>query len=215
MNNKTNRIIGGLIVLTGVVALLVNTNVLHGLEELVGGVLLLAGALFFFSLYHKDRSRWWPLLPGAILAVLGIGVICENYVPVAADLLGAGVMYTIFAVFAFISARNRASWWAVIPAGICFTLGTVALVDSFNWLDSELNGVIFFLGLGLTFLYLWSLRNEVAAVSWAIWPAGVLLAVGTLVYVNEVDWLRDEFIFPFIIIVIGVIIIVNGARKKK
>jgi hypothetical protein len=215
MNKKSRRIIGSLIILTGILALLVNTNVLYGLDELLGGILLLIGALFFFHLYYKDRSKWWPLLPGSVLAVWGIGVIFGNYVPIAADLIGAAFMYTIFAVFAFIFTRDRGSWWAIIPAGICFTLGTVVLIDSFNLLDSELNGGIFFLGMGLTFLYLWSMRGDVANVSWAIWPAGILLALALMIYVKDADWLRDDFIFPFIIILIGVMIIVIGVRKKK
>ena len=214
-NKKSRTVLGGLIILVGVLALMVNIGILGDWEELLGGLLLLLGGLFFLNLYHQDRSKWWPLLPGAVLAVLGIGVIFNSYVPHASDMLGAAFLYTIFAVFAFVFTRDRSGWWAVIPAGVCFTLGTVVLVDTFHWLNSDLNGVVFFLGLGLTFYYLWSLRQNVENVDWAIWPAGVLLGLALLVYINEVNWIRDDFIFPLLIIVVGVIIIISGTRKKK
>ena len=60
-----------------------------------------------------------------------------------------------------------------------------------------------------------SLRQNVKNVDWAIWPAGVLLGLALLVYINEVNWIRDDFIFPLLVIVVGVIIIVSGTRKKK
>ena len=216
MSNRTNRrIVGGMIILVGVLALLINADILSGVEDLLGGFLLLLGALFFFNLYNRDHSKWWPLLPGAILAVLGIGIIFDNYVPHASHLLGAAFMYTIFAVFAYIFTRDRKSWWAVLPAGVCFTLGTVALVDSLNMLGPRLHGVVFFLGIGLTFLYLWSLRHEIKNLEWAIWPAGVLLALALFVYANQARWLEEEYMFPLLVILVGVIIIVYGARKKK
>ena len=215
MSKKNNGFyIGGMIILLGVLALLINSDILRGLDDLLGGALLLLGALIFFGIYNRDRAKWWPLLPGSVLAVLGIGVILDTFVPFASDLMGAAFMYALFAVFAFVFTRES-SWWAVIPAGVAFTLGTVVLVDSFNLIDSDLNGVIFFLGMGLTFLYLWSLRQDFQNLNWAIWPAGALLALALLVYVNQVRWMRDEFVFPALVIFVGVIIIINGTRKKK
>ncbi|MBN1465259.1 hypothetical protein JXA02_05825 [candidate division KSB1 bacterium] len=214
-DTKSKRILGSVIILVGLFALLINTHLLHGVRNLLGGAVLLTGALFFFSLYKNDRSKWWPLLPAALLAVLGVGVIFDSYVANASDFFGAAFMYTLFAIFAFVFARDRADWWAIIPAGACFTIGTVVLVDSLALLDTDLKGVIFFLGLGLTFLYLWSLRAEVRAVGWAIWPAGALLGLAVLIYADQTDWLRDELIFPLLVILVGVIIILNGARKTR
>ncbi|MBN1479705.1 hypothetical protein EH223_17490 [candidate division KSB1 bacterium] len=215
MNQKSGAYIGAIIIIIGVLALLMNINILENFDNLFGGVLLLAGALVFFSLYHRNRAQWWPLLPGTVFAVLGVGVFLDTFIPFASDLLGAAFMYAIFAVFGFVFNRDRASWWAIIPAGVFFTLGTIVLVDSLDLLDSDLNGVVFFLGLGLTFFYLWSLRHEIKNLDWAIWPAGVLLALALFVYLNQVRWMREELIFPLLIILVGVIIIVLGTRKKK
>lgn len=214
-HQKSSLYIGAFIIVFGVLALLLNINVLHDLDDILGGFLLLAGAFVFYSLYNRNRSRWWPLLPAIVLAVLAVGVILGTFVPFATDLLGAAFMYAIFAVFAFVFTRNRDSWWAILPAGIFFTLGTIVLVDSLDLLESDLNGVVFFLGLGLTFLYVWSLRHDIKNLDWALWPASVLLILALFIYLNQVRWMRDEYIFPLLVILIGVIIIVYGARKKN
>lgn len=214
-NQKSGLYIGAAIIVIGVLALLVNINVLDDIEELFGGALLLLGALIFYSIYNRDRTKWWPLLPGAVLAVLGVGVMLDAFLPFASDFLGAAFMYAIFAVFALVFTRDRNSWWAVIPAGITFTLGTIILIDTFDLLDSDLNGVILFLGMGLTFFYLWSLRRDIANLNWAIWPAAALLALSILVYVNEIDWVNEEYIFPLLVILVGVLIIVFGKQNKK
>jgi len=212
---KTNLYIGGIIILIGILTLLSNTNILYGLDDLVGGAFLLLIAFVFFSIYNRDRSKWWPLLPATIFAVLGAGLMLESFFPFADDLLGAAFMFSVFAVFAFIYTREPSSWWAVIPAGVCFTLGVVILVDTLQILDSDMGGVIFFLGLGLTFYYLWSLRHERMNLNWAIWPAIVLLFLAVITYIEQVNRLGGDYVFPLILVFVGVVIIVNGMRKKK
>lgn len=216
MNRRKNNLyIGILIIAVGILALLINMRILADMDELFGGTLLLIGALFFFGLYNRNRSQWWPLVPGAVLGVLGLGVLADVFITDASDFIGAGLFYAIFVVFAYVFSRDKDNWWAIIPAGACFTLGTVVLVDSTNLLDSDVTGVVFLLGLGLTFLYLWSLRNDIQNVDWAIWPAMVLLALSALVFVEHVDWLSGDMVFPLLLILVGVIVIANGARKKK
>lgn len=216
MDKQTiKRYIGIAIIIFGILALLVNTNILRGLDDLVGGALLILLALVFFMIYNRDKTKWWPLLPGTVLAVLGVGVILDMFFPFASDVQGAAFMYAIFSVFAYVFSRDKNNWWAVIPAGVTFTIGTVVLVDTFDLLMSDLNGVIFFLGLGLTFLYLWSLRQDIKNLDWAIWPAGILLALSFFVYLQEARWMKEDFIFPLLIILVGVIIIIYGSRRKK
>ena len=216
MNRRNNNIyIGVLIIAVGILALLINMHILHDLDDLFGGTLLLVGALFFLGLYSRNRAKWWPLLPGVVLGVLGIGVISEILIADASDFIGAALFYGLFVVFAFVFSRNKADWWAIIPAGACFTLGTVVLVDTTRMLDSDFTGMIFLLGLGLTFLYLWSLRNEVKNVGWSIWPAVVFIGLSLIVFVEQADWLESDIVFPLVLILVGVLVIFYGARKKK
>ena len=211
---NANFYIGSIIILIGILILLSNTHILSGLDDILGGGLLLLIAFVFFTIYNRDRSKWWPLLPATIFAVLGAGVILETFVPFASDLLGAGFMFAIFGVFAFVYTREPAQWWAIIPAGVAFTLGVVILVDTFHVMNSDMSGVVFFLGLGLTFYYLWSLRSDNPNVGWAIWPASVLLILSAIVYIDQADWLGDDYIFPLILVIAGVFLITNGIRKK-
>ncbi len=212
---KSKQYLGFAIIAFGILALLVNTNIIRDLDDLLGGALLLLGALFFFMIYQRDKTKWWPLLPGSVLAVLGVGVIVDLFVPFASDVMGAAFFYALFAVFALLFSRNSKDWWAILPAGATFTLGTIVLVDSFDLLNSDINGVIFLLGMGLTFLYLWTLRQEIKNLDWAIWPASALLALSFFVHARQTHWMDEDLIFPMLIICAGVIIIFYGSRRKK
>jgi len=215
MNEHKNRLyIGALICIIGITALLINTNVLRDMDDLIWATLLLLGSLFFFGLYNRDKSKWWPLLPATLLGVLGIGIFLQLFVPSISQLFGAAFMYALFAVFAFLFTKEKTQWWAVIPAGACFTLGTVIVVETFNLLDSDLVGAVFLLGMGLTFFFLWSLRREIKNLNWAIWPSSILFLLALVVFVNEINWLGEEFIFPILIMLVGIIVILHGFRKK-
>ncbi len=213
-SRKTNLYIGGVIILIGILSLLANTNVLYGVDDLLGGLFLLIVAFVFFNIYNGDRSKWWPLLPATILAFLGVGVLLQTFLPIDSDILGAAFMFAVFAVFGYVYTREPSQWWAVIPAGAAFTIGVVVLIDEFNMLDSSMSGVVFFLGLGLTFFYLWSLRQENRNLSWAIWPAVVLAILAVVAYIDATDWLDPATIFPLLLILVGVLIIVHGMKKK-
>ncbi len=212
---KNNLYIGAIIILIGVLILLSNINILHDLDDLFGGAFLLLLSFLFFNVYNRDRSKWWPLLPATVLAVLGAGVVLQSFLPFASDLIGAAFMFSVFSVFAYVYSRQPSQWWAVIPPGTAFTLGVIVLVDEINVMSSEMGGVVFFLGLGLTFYYLWSLRSDNANLNWAVWPASVLMILAIITYVDQATWLNDEFIFPLLLVLAGVMIIASGMRKNK
>jgi len=67
----------------------------------------------------------------------------------------------------------------------------------------------------LTFYYLWSLRSDNANLNWAVWPASVLMILAIITYIDQATWLNDEFIFPLLLVLAGVMIIASGMRKNK
>ena len=61
-------------------------------DELVASYVLFTVAIPFFALYARNRSQWWPLIPGGILAIVGLSfLIAEG----AVEYVGALVLVLV------------------------------------------------------------------------------------------------------------------------
>jgi len=67
-------------------------------DALVPAYVLLAIAIPFFVVYARDRSQWWSLIPGGILAVIGLSFLVAEgafaYIG-AAVLIGVGLWFLV------------------------------------------------------------------------------------------------------------------------
>ena len=62
-------------------------------DNLITAYVMFAVAAPFFFVYARNRSQWWPLIPGGILGAIGIGfLLAENFFAIvgAAVLVGLG-----------------------------------------------------------------------------------------------------------------------------
>jgi hypothetical protein len=62
-------------------------------DDLVSAYVLLAIAIPFFMIYARDRRRWWALIPGGVLAVIGLSF--GSWLPwhsVRASLIAGGAL---------------------------------------------------------------------------------------------------------------------------
>lgn len=94
-------------------------------QRLVGGVLFLGLALAFAHIYLLDRQeRWWAIIPGGFMLVLG-GVIALSSRTERAETLGAllfGGMGLVFFLLYLLDGRRR-QWWALIPGTVLILFG--------------------------------------------------------------------------------------------
>jgi hypothetical protein len=91
----------------------------------LGGVFLLGGiGLGFFVIYLTNRDFWWAIIPGGVLATLGVVTISEE---VIADDSGGGIFFIglaiTFILVALLAKPRESFWWAYIPASVLFILG--------------------------------------------------------------------------------------------
>lgn len=166
-----------------------------------------AFVLFCFSLiafwgYSQDKAPWKVML-GTFLLFLSIIVIVEHMGYLYGDLTGTLVLWSLAAAFLTIFLLKREQWWAIIPGGILFTIGLVVLLESGWYIDQDYYPVILFTGFSLPFWLLYFIRNEKNKLSWAIWPASILLAFAALLLGKVYFWDFDEFFFPGLLILIG------------
>jgi hypothetical protein len=80
--------------LTAVGGVVLLAESLGASDNLITAYVMFAVAAPFFFVYARNRSQWWPLIPGGILGAIGIGfLLAENFLAIvgAAGLIGIGV----------------------------------------------------------------------------------------------------------------------------
>jgi len=201
---------GGLLVLAGVLFLVQNLG-LFRIGELFWVVLLALGALFFLSIFLQNKANWWALIPGLTLISLGIIVLMNWITPDHSERWsGSIILAGIGLSFALIYLVARQNWWAIIPAGVLFTLAVIAGLEEF--FPALGTAGLFFLGLGLTFALVALLPNPQGDMRWAWIPGGILLLVGSIFLVAGGNLL--VYVWPVILILAGGLFIVRALRTR-
>lgn len=169
---ETNAGWGWVLLVTGLLALLANFDVLFGLSGVLWGALFALGSAFFLGLALRAPGDWWALIPGGVLLGLTLAVLSNG-----AAWGGPAFLASIGAGFLAVAVRQREHWWAVIPGGAVLS---VALAAAF---PGQVGGSLLFLGLAATFLALalWPpARTHGAAHRWAWYPAAGALVLAVL-----------------------------------
>ncbi len=217
MNTSTKRIFfGAALILLG--ALFLVQQFLH-LQFHVGAVIVamvfaLAGLAFLYVLAGK-RENWWAAIPGMVLLGLSALIASSEFFPDFARIYG-GSLFLGFIGLAFLVVLliEHENWWAVIPAGVLFTLAFVAGVAKF--VNGFASGSFFFLGIGLTFAIV-GLMPVGRAEKWPWIPAGICLVMGTLLMIGSGTLLNSVYgiIWPVILVLSGGYLIVRSLLPKK
>ena len=196
-------ILGAGFILLGGLLFLEKLGLLHGAAGLFWGLVLLAGAAYFFYVYYTDRStHFWAIFPALVL----LGMSGAAFMPAGFDNWGgAFFLGAIGAAFWVVYLNNRAHWWAIIPGGVLLTLAGISV---FRQASSTDTGSIFFLGLALTFLLVAVLPNLFGKMQWAYITAGALAVMGFLVGGASSVGLA-AYVWPAVLILVGVLFIVS------
>ena len=187
---------GCLLIGGGVLLMMQNLGYLGDASPYLWALLFGVFGLSFFAGFALDRSRWWALIPGAILLGLGATVFLSLTSPERAEpWIGSVFLGSVALAFWLVYLVRREMWWALIPAGVLTTLAVVAgLGDSAGGFNS---GAIFFFGLALTF----SLVAIGAGARWPLIPAAALFALALFLLVGFGQ--LAEYIWPVALIIVG------------
>ena len=202
-------VIGGvLLVLAGVIILLNNFNVISLSWEWIIGPMFAVGGLVFLLVFILNTNEWWALIPGFVLVGLGLIIFMGQNFQTASEQWGGAIFLGMIGLaFAAIYLTHPENWWAVIPGGVLLTLAGTTLIEE----NTALSGGIFFLGLALTFGLLYILPKPSGKLTWALYPAAILLVVGVLAFLGATD--LSGYILPAILLVIGGIVLFRATRK--
>ena len=175
--------------------------------EWIGSLMLFSIALPFLMIYAIKRgSFWWALIPGGVLSA--VGVIPILTLGVRGEAIGAFVMWVIALGFLIVYLANRKNWWALIPSGVMFVIGIMPLL-AMTQLPGQFIGGVFFVGLAAVFGLIYLVNLKDVDMRWAIYPAGVLLAVGVGVMAFGQNW------WPLVLIGLGAALLIRSAWPRK
>jgi hypothetical protein len=204
----------GLIVI-GLLVLLDQLRWIYFRDELIVSIAFVLGGLWLLSTYSRDKVTW-KLICGLIALFVGFVIFLENSRIVSGDYLGGVVVWLLAAGFLVVYARNKKFWWAVIPGGILLTVGTIVMLEEtfrrFRYSDS-----LFFLGMALTFGYLYVIRTPENKLNWAKWPAMIAVAICGIILLDE--WFYylnlEDYIAPAVLIAIGLFLVGRNFSRRE
>jgi len=175
-------------------------------SEWVGSLMLFAIGMPFLLIYLIKRGAfWWALIPGGLLTVLAVIPLLE--MQISGAFIGALIMWAIALPFWVVYLANRRNWWAIIPGGVLVVIGLVPLLI-LSGAPQQFVSSIFFIGLAAVFGLVYLLHIRRPEMSWAIYPAGILLAIGIGVMAFGQNW------WPVILIALGVILLIRAALPR-
>jgi hypothetical protein len=193
------RVLWGLLLVAAGVIFLLNSIGTISIGENQWAIILLIGGFGFLSVFLADRQHWWALFPAFGLLVGGVILFLENTFPgLAGDFGGALALAGIGLAFLLIFLANFGNWWALIPAGVLFSLAAMFILGFES-------GGIFLIGLGLTFGVLGFVPTEHGRMRWAFIPAVVLLLLGG--FITLLSYNLFAMLWPLGLIAAGVVII--------
>lgn len=202
-------IVGFILVIIGSLLLLSNFEVINIDWKVVVGSGIALGGLSLLAIFLLDRKQWWAIIPAMIIITLGALILLET---LGSDIRNRFEPLVIFGfiglAFWMIYMNDNKHWWAIIPGGVLWSLGAAAFVTE-GVMRSE---VIFFLGLGLTFLLLYLLPNPTEKIKWALVPAGIIAGIGLILSFSSGSWL--SYISPAILVVGGIGLLFFALRKR-
>lgn len=199
-NNKTYAA-GTVLIGAGILMLLANMGILGGIGGIAGLLILGGMGAWLIHEYFNRRRQEWLLIAGFIL--LGAGAAT-----VTGGLAGAWFLGLAATGFLYVWRENARHWWALIPAGVMYTLTAVVLSDVYRpmqWLDG---GVVFFAGIAATFLSLYLLPRHNQ--TWALIPAAGSAALALVVLGATGSWF-----VPVLLIGVGLLLIRGDNRMPS
>ncbi len=210
MRSSRAPLVWGILLIAGGLLFLAQTlGVLGEFSNPVWAGVLAVGALACFVAYASRRSAWWFLIPGFVLGGLAATALLD-LAGVPDPIAGSIFLWSVAAAFWAVFLADMRNWWAIIPAGVMTTIGSLPLLS--ERLAGTATGAAFFLGLSITFGILFLLRGRYGRrTAWAIFPALGCLAMAILLGVLgpfELAWPVVFLILP------GLYLLYNALRPR-
>lgn len=209
MTVNRDKTMGIILIVIGLAIFLLNTKVLPN-----DVLLVLIGAAFLVGYYNKKVTGY--LIAGLIFLALGIGSLVDKYVMTSLNLSGVMFMWSLGIAFLILFLVRKIKGF-VYPGCILPAIGTFALLEQLY--DKDITWV-FFLLLALSFFVIYLFEKSITGHSWPLIPGVALMLISGLFFLTSEEIIKYDFwrilsyIWPVILIVIGIRIVYNNSKHK-
>jgi len=213
MNEKMHYLFIGLgFLILGSVMLLEEFRIIRIDESYTIAALCLLGCIALFHRYQNNKNIFMLIL-SAVLFFISSAIIIDSIAFMDDAFIGILLFILVAGLFLHGYTLDRNKIGLLIPAGICLTLASVIFLDTVARADGEFIGSMFFLGVGLTFGFMYLMRDQDKPLEWAKILAIGFIAFAVFVFIVSSDYFDGEVCFPLLMIAVGGYLIYRGRRN--
>jgi hypothetical protein len=197
---------GGTLILVGVLSLV---NQFIELSPWMWAGMFGAVGLGALLLYLTDRSDWAMLLATYISWAIGLLIALVTLDFLRGDAIAFYVLSAVALPFLAVFVRDRAQWWALIPAYILLVVGLMVWLIGLRVLGDLLIPAYVMFAIAAPFLLVY-VRDR--SQWWALIPGGIMAIVGLSFLIAEG---AVQYIGALALILIGVLILVRVFTRQE
>jgi hypothetical protein len=197
---------GGTLILVGVLSLV---NQFVSLSAWVWALVFAVAGLGALGLYLSDRSDWAMLLATYIMWAIALLIALVTLNVLRDDAVAFYALSAVALPFLAVFLRDRAQWWAVIPAYILLAVAVMIWLIGRGVLGDLLIPSYVLFAVALPFFVVYA-RDR--SQWWALIPGGIMavIAVSFLIAEGAV-----QYIGALVPIAIGVVILVRVLTRRR
>jgi hypothetical protein len=204
--SRQGLIWSAVLILVGVL-LLVNQFV--ELSAWVWVAVLAAAGLGASGLYLADRTDWGMLLAAYVLWAIALLVALVTSEILQDEAVAFYVLLVIALPFFAVYLRDRAMWWALIPAYVLLAIAVMVGLIGLGVLEDELVASYVLLAIALPFFVVY-VRNR--RYWWALIPGGILAVIGLIFLIAQAAF---AYIGALILVFVGGALLVRAFARRE
>lgn len=172
-------------------------------DEFIATYVLAAIALPFLALFVRNRAHWWALIPAYVLLAVGVMVGLIGLEVLQDEFIATYVLAAIALPFLALFVRDRAHWWALVPAYVLLAVGLMVGLIGAGALEELLIPAYVMFAIAIPFFVTYGLDSRHW---WALIPGGIMAVIGLAFLVAEA---QAGFVIPAVLILIGIWMLVR------
>jgi hypothetical protein len=191
---KQSLVWGGVLIIVGILSLV---NLYTELSPWVWAAFLALAGLGALGLYLTDRSDWSMLLATYVLWAITLLVVLVTQDVLRDEAVVFYVLPVIAVPFLVVFWRDRAQWWALIPAYVLLAVALMIGLEEAGILDELLVPAYVLFVIAIPFFVVYA-RNR--KLWWALIPGGILAVIGLSFLIAEAAF---GFLGAIVLIAVG------------